>query len=204
MSEALAAIRGELESIGFRKRAGQVFTMDLGDEVLGWLGLNRASRRHPPGVTELNPVVGIRHQGIERMIAELRNEAFHKYLPPTVSSSLGYLTPEHRYRSWVVDAATGQEVATDLVVAVERFAVPFMTAAVALPEICRLLEEGLGFEHQLVYRRPVAWRLVGDEARASALVDRALADLGDHADPAAAEFRRFAAAFRGRKATDQT
>lgn len=79
-----------LAELGFKKRAGDVFTVDLDEDVLGWLGLNRATEHRPAGEVEINPVVGVRHQVVERIVAECRGEKFHAYQPPTVSTPLGY------------------------------------------------------------------------------------------------------------------
>jgi len=197
-SVGLDDVRAQLEVAGFKKRAGQVFTREFGGELLGWLGLNRATRHRSVGVVEVNPVVGVRHQGVERIVAELRGEKFHAYQPPTVSVPLGYLMPERRYRGWVFGADGSADVAGDLASAVERYAVPFMEDAVQLPRLCELLDDGMGFDHQLVYRRPAALVLAGNERRALALVVQAEEDLGDRSDAAATEMRAFAVAFRER------
>jgi len=194
----LDEVRARLVVVGFKKRAGQVFTRELGDDVLGWLGLNRATRHRPVGEVEVNPVVGVRHQGVERVVAELRGEKFHAYQPPTVNTSLGYLMPEQRYRGWVIDADGSAGAPEDLARAVEAYALPLMEASVSLSRLCELLDDGMGFDHQLVYRRPVAWLLAGDESRGLALIDEAEAGLGGRDDAAAVELRAFAAAFRER------
>lgn len=199
--ESVAAAAGEgLAAAGFRKRAGQIYTLDLGDDALGWLGLNSATQHLAVGVVEVNPVVGVRHQGVERMVAELMGVKFDAYRPPTVSSPIGYLMPGRRYRAWRVDTAAPGEPARELVEAVLTYGVPFMRSAADLRTLCRLLDEGMGFDHQLVFRRPVAWLLAGDRARAEAALERALADLGERRDPAAEQVRRFAAAARARMA----
>lgn len=168
-------------------------------DVLGWLGMNRASRHTRAGELEVNPVIGVRHQAVERVVAELRGERFHAYQPPTVSNPLGYLMPGSRYRSWFVNAADPDpSVVEHLVAAVEEYGLPFVESGSTIAELCELLDGGLGFEHQLVYRRPVAWALAGDIDRAVGLVDAAEADLGDRDDLAAVELRSFVAAFRNR------
>lgn len=117
--------------------------------------------------------------------------------PPTVSTPLGYLMPDARYRAWVVADAAAEEAA-DLVDAVERFGVPFMESTSGMVALCQQLDGRMGFDHQLVYRRPAAWLLAGDVDRAGALADEAEADLGKRDDAAAVELRRFVADFRRR------
>lgn len=199
MSAALwADIAVRLQGLGFKKRAGVVFTRDVSGDVIGWLGLNRASRHHSAGEFEVNPVLGVRHQGVERIVAELRGEKFHAYQPPTVSSPLGYLMPGSRYRGWIVNAAEPDRDVEELVAAIGEYGVPFIESGSDLTAVCELLDRGLGFEHQLVYRRPVAWMLAGDLNRAVGFVEAAEADLGDRDDEAAVELRSFMAAFRSR------
>ena len=198
MNPALAEAVTRLQSLGFEKRAGAVFTREVVDDVLGWLGLNRASRHLPAGQVEVNPVVGIRHQGIERVVAELRGEKFHAYQPPTVSTPLGYLMPGSRYRAWIVGAGSPEASLDDLIASVASYGLPFMESGSSLSRLCRLLDQDLGFEHQLLYRRPVAWALAGDAARSIEFVHAAEADLGDRTDAAAAELRSFVTAFRER------
>lgn len=197
-SSALAEMASRLQDLGFKKRAGAVFTHEVADGVLGWLGLNRASRHLPAGQFEVNPVVGIRHQDIERIVAELREEKFHAYQPPTVSTPLGYLTPGSRYQAWILGASDAGAGAEGLIAAVASFGLPFMESGVGLPELRLLLDKGLGFDHQLVYRRPVALAVSGDLTRSLQFIDAAEAELGDRGDAAAAELRSFIAAFRER------
>lgn len=193
----LVAIADRLQDLGFKKRAGAVFTVDVADATLGWLGLNTASRHQPPGRVEVNPVVGIRHQDIERIVAELRGDRFHPYLPPTVNTPLGYLMPGSRYKAWLLDTSdvAGED---NLVRAVAAYGLSFMRSGATLAEIRRLLDEGLGFDHQLVYRRPVALAITGDIAGSLQSIEAIEVELGDRNDAAAAQLRSFAAAFRRR------
>ncbi len=187
-----------LAKLGFRKRANAVFTMEIANDLLGWLGLNRATKHRQPREVEINPVVGVRHQGIERLVAELRKETFHAYQPPTISTPLGYLLPESRYRAWIFAPDRSASTARDMVSAIERYGVSFMRSIVDFRDLRNALDKGIGIEHQLVYRRPVAQFLAGDLGRARQTLDDSLASLGERSDLAAAEFRRFAQALRQR------
>lgn len=190
-----AAALADLVALGFRKRSGQIYTVDLDSEAMGWLGLNSASEHQVSGVVEVNPVIGIRHQGIERVVAELQGLAFHEYQPPTVSINLGYLMPAARYMAWHVNTARTNGDIQDLVVSIRDYGVPYMREHSDLKAIGALLDEKVGFEHQLVYRCPVAWLVAGDRARASVALQDALNGLGKRSDAAAVELRRFAERF---------
>jgi hypothetical protein len=194
---AVGALREPLEQAGFRKRAGEVFTIELVDGVLGWLGLNHASRHRRPGEAEVNPVVGVRHQAVERLVAELRGEKFHEYQPPTVSTPIGYVMPAHRYMAWVFGAEHGPVPTTELMAAVTHYGLPFMRSLVGLPAVLEAINQGLC--HYPEYRRPAVLAVMGRHGDATAAVERAVDELGDRSDAAAQQLRRFAEEFRRRE-----
>jgi hypothetical protein len=192
----------DLGSLGFQKRTGQTYTVDLGDDLIGLLGLNSATEHQPKGVVGVNPIVGLRHQEVERMVAELRGTPFNPYLPATVNIPIGYLMPDKRFVVWTIDtnsSALREQVQT-LVEAVGAYGLPFMKDNGDLQSVIRLLDEGTGFDHQLVYRRPVAYLLAGNERRAREILDASLVELRDRTDPAAHQLREFAEALRPRLA----
>jgi hypothetical protein len=195
---SLEAAVSLLAKMGLRKRAGDVFTLDLAPGVLGWLGLNRATQHRVQGEVEINPVVGVRFQDVERLVAECRGEKFHAYQPPTISSPLGYLMPDKKYAAWLFASGPSEEVARDMANAIATHGVPFMRSVVDLVELRRRLQDRSGFEHQLAYRRPAAAMVAGDAKQARALLDDALAAIGARTDLAAADFRRFAESLGGR------
>ena len=189
----------KLEELRFRKRAGEIFTGQLAEEVLGWIGLNTATKRREIGEIEVNPVVGVRFQEVERIVAQLLGETFHGYVPPTISSPLGYIMPAGMYRAWVFGPGRANEaVAEEMACAVRDHALPFMISGTRLEELCRRLDAGLGLEHQVMYRRPVAWLLAGDVGKSKTILNRYLEELGDRKDAAAGQFRRFATSFQNR------
>jgi hypothetical protein len=198
--DAMPEIARLLAQHGFRKRKEDIFTLDATEDVLGWLGLNRSTKHRPAGEVAMDPVIGVRHQGVERVLSELRGDAFHPYIPPTISMPLGYLLPEHRFRQWNFQGAGRVNAVRDLVAAVATYGLPLMRKMTALAALCEGMEGRLGFSHQLNYRRPVAVMLSGDSTRASRILEESVAKLGDRSDPAAQEFRRFAEALRRRLA----
>lgn len=56
----------------------------------------------------------------------------------------------------------------------------------------------MGFKHQVMYRRPVAWLLAGNPQQARNILNETLAELADRSDVAAEEFRRFGASLKSR------
>jgi hypothetical protein len=192
--------RDDLVALGLRKRSGQVYTTELTEDAIGWLGLNSASEHRPIGIVEVNPIVGIRHQPVERMVAELLGSPFHAYQPPTVNRPLGYLLPANKYLSWNVDTndPVSAEQVGQLVETLRDYGLPFMRDNSSLHAICTLLEERVGFEHQIAFRRPVAWLLAGDRVRARRALDETIGGLGSRDDPAAEQLRQFGRALEDR------
>jgi hypothetical protein len=201
---SIEAVFPLLAKIGFKKRAGDVFTLDLVPGVLGWLGLNRATQHRASGEVEINPVVGVRFQEVERLVAECRGEKFHAYQPATISSPLGYLMPEKKYKGWVFAPGRSEEVANDMANAIVTHGVAFMRSVVSLAELRRRLQDSLGFEHQLAYRRPAAALVAGDLEQARALLDDALAATGARTDLAATDFRKFAESLGNRLSSNSS
>jgi hypothetical protein len=182
-----------LHDLGFQGKG--VLTLVLTGSAIGWLGLNRASRHFSPGQFGINPVVGVRHQAVERLIAECRGERFHPSVPPTLSVPLGYLLPESRYRLWTFDEQVADDAARDMAAAVQEYGLPFMRRNTDIEALCRSLEDARGFPEQLAYRRPAAYWLAGKYDEALESLERSLVDLGPRDDPAAIELRRFSRAF---------
>jgi hypothetical protein len=76
---------------------------------------------------EANPVVGIGHQAVESMVAELLGEKLQGYVPPTLSIPLGYVMPDARHRPWVFTKDTPvKSVTDDLVAAVIKYGVLYI------------------------------------------------------------------------------
>jgi hypothetical protein len=194
--------REDLAALGFKKRTGQTYTIDLGEGMLGILGLNSATEHQHKGVVGVNPIIGLRHQEVERMVAELRGTPFNAYHPATVNTPLGYLMPGNRYVEWTIDTngSTLSRQVKDMVEAVRAYGLPFMKENRTLESVRRLLDEGIGYDHQLVYRRPVAYLLAGEERLAREILDASVARLGERTDAAAQQLRQFAEALRPRLA----
>jgi hypothetical protein len=182
-----------LADLGFRKRAGHWFTIELCDGVLGCVGLNKASRSRSRGETLLNPVVGVRHQSVERVVADLCLETFHENWPATVSRPLRYLVPESARRDWVVDGSPADAaVIDDLANAVQTWGASFMRSSETLAGLVAALRSGSGSAAQTALRLPVALWLTGDAEGAMQTVACEVASLGPRSDDVAVQLRGFA------------
>lgn len=182
-----------LSDLGFVKHRGDIFTRSVDDGVVGWLGLNRAVARGD-GMLEINPVVGVRHQQLERLVATLGGREFHPYIPPTASVHLGYLMPERRYVPWLFSGSQDAErVARQMVSAITDYGLPFIEHNVLLENLVATLESGgASAREQLAYRVPIAYLLIGDVKRSREALDRSVTALGERRDAAAEALRSFA------------
>jgi len=117
-------------------------------------GLNTA--RPVSGTTEINPVIGVRSQRIEEMLAETMGEPFHKYIPPTFSRNIGYVTPLRKYWAVFANWNSISTAATELANAVRLYGLPFVTQ---LSDVKRLTDvmryDSLGITEPLKYRVPL-------------------------------------------------
>lgn len=197
--EAKAACHTVLTGLGLRKRAGTTYTVEVTKEVLGFVGLNVAVNR-PTGPFTVNPVVGARHQELERVVAELTGVKPSPYVPPTVSSPLGYLMPDRRFVEWEFDdAGSVDATAAALGAALAEHGLPFVRAHAELEPIATALASGdFGVPQQNAVRLPVALALLGSVDEARRTLSDELAALGDRSDAAAQWFRSFASAFEQR------
>jgi hypothetical protein len=175
-------MRAALARLGFRQHGERPFITEPNGEFVGWLGLNRATRRGE-GITALNPVVGVRHEGIEMLVAELRDKPFDHSSPPTIATPLGYLTPHRTYREWLLTGPeTVDAVVADMVDAIGRYGVTFVEDNSDLTKlVARMTEGNYGFRQDTEYRLPLGLFLLGDidgsrEAIAEALTRRAHAN----------------------------
>lgn len=193
---AFGLIHERLAELGFQPRRLGILSCDLADDVIGWLGLNTATRGQK-GVIEVNPVVGIRHQRIERLLAELMAEPFDDLVPPTIAGNVGYLSPPHRYLTFTFGVALcNNQISDQLAEAINRHALTFMKKIINLDALVQAMQENppLGMVEQLQYRLPIALWLLGDTQHAKNSLGRSIAKMEPRSDPAATRYRAFAAA----------
>jgi hypothetical protein len=184
-----------LKKLGLKEREGLVFTWKLhgADDVLGWLGLGKATSGLKKGEARIHPSIGVRHQDVERLVAELRDEKFHSYRPMTYFWPLYGLMPQSGYFTWdVTSTPADAPVAEDLANAVEQYGFPFVQSLSSLDELIAAFEAQKMLHQQDIFRLPAALFLAGDLARATEVIERELLKLGDRTDAAAMEIQAFA------------
>jgi hypothetical protein len=182
-----------LADVGMRKRERQIYTCELSQEIFGWLGLNTATHRSD-GRLQINPVIGVRHLGIEKLVAEALGKKLHPYIPPTISTPLGYIMPEKKYATWLFGEGDVDDLAVaKMVEAIQKYGVPFMRSHANLDAIIEALESGCGFPTNTAYRLPVAYFLQGQTEKAVQYLRNRLATFGEKETMASQDYKKFAA-----------
>ncbi|NBC11607.1 MAG: hypothetical protein GVY24_07745 [Planctomycetes bacterium] len=204
--DVLDDAKQHLRELGFRKRTGQTFTQDIGSGCIGKVVLSTIYQLPPPEF-EIDVPVGVRHQPLERMLAELVEEKFHPYVPATIYIQIGYLMPEKLYRSWTFGSDSKQHIyaVRDLIDCIVQYGVPFMHANRGLEQIRDKLEDqtepgrlAYSFLDQYEYRLPLTYYMLGDSGRALSYIEGRVAEKASQNNPAADRYRRFAVNLRKR------
>ena len=187
----LSALTTRLSAVGFTSRKQGILTKSLSEDVLGWIGLNRATEQ---GGVEINPVVGVRHQALEMLVAELSGDKYDEVLPPTIAMNVGYTSSEGRYIAYLFGAADEiLRTADRCVEHIERDGMSFMTANSSLPALIQTLRTSTrSMPEQTAYRLPVALDLQGDYAGSKSAVEAKVSAVGSRTDPAALQYAAFA------------
>ena len=200
LKTALKSLFDALVAIGFARsldRDGrQVAVKTLDADTLGWIGLNMGTK---PSI-HVNPIVGVRNQKVERIVASLLQEPFRETLPATVAGNIGYLSGGgNSFKS--VSLASASEIrdgTKEVIEDIRLRGLPFMEANRNLGHLRGTLD-GISFSgipEQVAMRRPVVLQLLGRPSEGVQVVQEWEAKLGERRDPAAERYRRFARAFR--------
>lgn len=186
--------RRRLEGLGFSRR-GEVDTIEVAPDILGSVGLNRAVNRSDDRL-RIRPVLGVRHQGVEREVARLCGETFHRYKPPTLSAPLGKLTRRGEYVFEDSRTAKLDGQVARMVDAITTHGASFFEAHASIEAVTAALEAGYyGIAYQVIYRLPIALLSLDRRNEAVESLRTSLEDLGERDDDAAQRFRGFANAF---------
>ena len=185
----------ELSSSGFLKK-GDVFRLPFGDGFSGFVDLNFIMFEATRSVG-LNLIVGLISEPVEKLLIELAPEEF-KAPCPSLTSSIGYLMPEHRYIQWNfgIDADLDSHLMQirELAAKIQHFGLPMMEENRSLSAIISALER---CDHssiqRAVYHLPVAYILAKRSEVAESYLSRQLEEMRGRTDSAAHSYRLFAA-----------
>ena len=184
-AEAKVALVGA----GWRKRSGDLYTLNL-DDFVGWLALGRSTKYAPLGIW---PNVGVRYQPLEALVAQLRGQKPHAYIPPTVSTNVGYLAPASAWYEEHVESIADVPRAVEAVVeAVDRYGRPWVMSLADPAVLALALVADRPRSASADYQLPVLLGMTGDRSGAIDRLDAGCATRADRSDPEADAYRAFA------------
>ncbi len=192
-----ATLHEKLLLLGFVKRKQELFTIPETLDSMGWLGLNRAVRTRE-GMLEVNPVVGVRNQQLERLVAKLTAEPFNEFAPPSLSGNIGYMGPNQAYKAFVFSQNSSVELlARDLVDALTTDGLPFIKNHADLNTLLEALGSArFAMPEPAAYRIPTALHLLGRRQESEEFLKRKIIEIGERTDPAAVRFKAFESRIR--------
>ncbi len=159
------------------------YVVTLGSEAIGTVHFGWVASRTEP-LLELNALVGVRNQALERKLAEIMREEFDPRGPGTIVKQLGYLMPEPRFVQW--------RFTYDMEI---RRSCERMGCSRRSRRACSLRNSswtpftGSAF--------PVAYLLLGKPTRATKLVDCYVREMKGHTFPLETDYRNFVRDFQG-------
>ncbi|MER7785655.1 hypothetical protein ABTZ92_26040 [Streptomyces albidoflavus] len=189
--------RARMTSAGWHKRTGDIYTHDLGDGFHAWVGLNRVSKHHP---LKINPVVGLRYDPLERLLADIAGAA--SLTSATIARPVGHLTPGNSLLQLRVAEPGDAERATDeLCELVQAYGLPFARQHASTDALLTALRAGGNVPNPDRTRilLPALHFLRGDTNEARSDLAHGLAHYGQNTSmPVVAEYHRFANALTTR------
>src|ERR1035441_5051 len=183
-----------LASLGFEKRKMGIMTIKISDDFLGWIGFNKATRGLI-GAVEVNPVVGVRNQRIEELVAELMERKVDKVIPATLAGNIGYMMPANKYTHFFFSRDASLEPAAQVLVQdVRDYGLPFIREHSEMSALGQGLRTSrFAIDYLADYRIPVALFLLNKMDEVEANLDATLKKTGDRQDAAASQYKLFAA-----------
>lgn len=114
------AMRRELTARSWRKRSGEIYTLEISDGMFAWLGLNRSSTSRP---VRVHPVAGVRHEATMQLCDDL--SGLPRSTTPTLSEPIRTLGGEEARDLELVNVSDVPQAVERLVELVEQYGLPF-------------------------------------------------------------------------------
>jgi hypothetical protein len=187
--EVLRSITNALKAEGFRTSRG-ILLRPICPGFETFVGLNTATHRGD-GFNGINPVIGLRDVAIEDLLTEL-HPVPGQHSGPTLSTSLGYLTPERKYIEWLFGESESA-AADQLLASIRKYGYPAMESLASHGTVLEALEKDqMTYNISRAYRLPVGLLIEGKKDSAIEVVHREMISIGDRNDEAAEQYRAFA------------
>lgn len=102
------------------RRRDSFYTIDTAPGFSGCVAFGSTFGGYARGVRGIWPVIGVRHDPTERLLAQFAGQ--RAPIMQTIGVGLGYLTPSNRFREWELSTSKQYDDArSDLVDAIEEW-----------------------------------------------------------------------------------
>jgi hypothetical protein len=167
--------RGPIEKIGFFNVKGGIFRLNLTNDTSGWLGLPGATKKSGGRLFEINPVIGVRHQPLEKLTSELEGLPYDEYIPPSIMTPIGYIMPEKIFIGWRFIQETHHEKRIqEMVDAIIDYGLPYIMANDSLEKMVHTMLHGVNYQTHPHLRIPAGLYLLGRIDEAIDYIDKRL------------------------------
>ncbi len=183
--EVCRLAEGTLRTRGMRKHKHGIYTRQIKEDINGIVGFNAATKYG----LRINPIIGVRHEPLERWVAELQESEFIPYNGDTIASPIGYLMDPPEYRTWSFEACKDNAATVaDMVDKITTVGFRYMEKNTTLEAMCERVARDRHFiMGSNVYQLPVAYMMLGRFDEAEEVVRDELAKIAAHKPPTVEE-----------------
>lgn len=170
-----------LRAKGMRKHKQGIFTREINEDVNGVVGFNCATK----GGLSINPIIGVRHEPLERLLAELKGCDFIPYNADTIAFPIGYLSKPKDYKRWYFEQGRDNAVTVaNMLDEITTVGFGYMEANQTIEAMCeRIAKDGHFMMNSDVYQLPVGYLMLGRFDEAERVVREYLAKIAAHKRP---------------------
>jgi hypothetical protein len=189
----LQHLQAGLQSEGRKKRSPISFTRELTPEVTGIVTLG--ANVYDDATLQIDPSVGVRHERVERLLAELTGQNHRGSLAATIGSAIGYLTPRKQFLIFAPFSVEDDPVpgAQQIVATIKRYGFTWMEENQTLDAMMKAMSDFKYVDRwHARFRMPLIQYLLGDYEAARVSVERGLVEIGDSQGPLSDQFKRLA------------
>lgn len=189
----LTETRAQLESAGFTYRGRSWYEKPLTDEATAIVTLASNTYRGDPAVY-INPSLGIRHERLEHLLAELSGSPLGKFPPATIGTPLGYATPAGKHVTYSFTPGDQlRDKVKSLVETISKDGLAWMQKNQTVDAIYDgLAAFKFAARDGARFRIPLVHYLRGDYESASVSARRGLEEIGTNKDLYSQHYRQFA------------
>jgi hypothetical protein len=164
-----------------RKHKHGIYTRQIKEDLNGIVRFNAATKCD----LRINPIIGVRHEPLERWVAELQESEFIPYNGDTIASPIGYLMDPPEYRTWSFEVGKDNAVTVAAMVReITTVGFRYMEENATVEAMCERIAKDRHFMMGSdVYQLPVGYLMLGRFDEAEKVVRDKLAKIAAHKRP---------------------